>query len=1826
MFVVAISLLLIGCGKKEKPVQTSIPDDALSRYVTAYSQGEISRYDPILLRFSEGLAGAAELQIPQNLSRYKLEISPKIEASCLWEDGQTLLIRPEQPLEPGERYSVTVDLNRFFEKVNLPESKFHFSVKVRELYLQLSLKEPAISRVDDLRFYDVEGILTASDRIDPAALEKVLEARYLGKNVAVEWQHAEAVHQHHFKIAALERGKAPRDLELAFDARFLGIEFREKKSVAIYPMEDFKVTDIRAITEPERFVEISFNDPLNGAQSLEGLVQIQGLETIVLIQKNKIKLFPRAATANLIGKVTVRIEPGVLNIVGDRIHKTVEETIDFDDIKPELKILSNGVMIPQGSTSLFSFAAVNLSAVDLRIIEVAEQSILQFLQVNDPDGNRELHRVGKIIFEEKIPLDGDSTLNLKDWNHFSVNLLAKAALQPGTFYRLEIAFRQSYSLYRCEAEAEAQDSSPFQRFQRGGGYEYDDWNYNWWRDRENPCRPGYYHNKSKSINLLQSDIGLICKSDGESAYQIIVTDLKSGKGVANADIKFYSYSLELLGTTKSDANGFARYEKEEKPFFVVAEKGKQRNVLRLLEGEPLSMSKFDVAGMKRKEGLNGFIYGERGVWRPGDTLHIVFLLDDPDKRIPQDHPVKAILTDPQGRQIFEKSITQHVNRFYYFPIPTLAKGLTGNHLLKIEVGGAVFSKSIKVEAIMPNRLKIHYDQSLSYLKPGTVNKLMLQAEWLHGAPAQNLRADVELHYFQAPVNFEKFPDYAFNFPGERYNYDSEKIFDDTLDANGKGEITIKTNKEKSAGRLKAELFTRVFEPGGAFSSDVYSIDYFSFENYVGLKVAVGDKNGILVTDAQHKIEILTVDQSGKPVPRKNIKVELYKLEWRWWWDQGEEFLRNYRRNMYVSAVMEGLVETGLDGKGTYTFQIDREAWGRYLIKVSDTDGHASGKIVYVDWPGWAGRPRDGLGDGETRLMLSADKEKYAVGETATVSFPSSAGAMALITLEKGDEALEMFWRETSADFTKIDIALSEAMSPNIYVSVWYLQPFDQTENDLPVRLYGVQNLAIYNDDKILHPHLEMDAALAPDAPYTITVFEKNDKPMSYTLAVVDEGLLDLTRFNTPDPYNYFYSKQALGVRTWDIYKYVLGRKGLTFNSLLAVGGGEYGDGLQDVPLINRFKPVVSFAGPFSLEAGEKKSHSLRMPLYTGAVRAMVVAADGDAYGYALKRVPVKKPLMVIASAPRLLTPGETLKLPVTVFIGDSIIRKVQIQVRGDEHFSIEGDSRKSIAVKGKSEFTENFTMKTGERHGTGRIAVQVSSGGEQSEYNFDIEIRYPAAEFCERKAMLIPAGESRTIDVEPIGIPGYNRAIAEISQIPAIDLSGKLKYLLEYPHGCLEQTVSAAFPQLYLGNLTKLDFAEMDRLEGNIREAVRKISGFSTGSGDFSYWPGSDYLNGWASVYAAHFLYEAKQKGYHVPENLTRRWLQAQNKLANGWTWKNSYDEAVQAYRLFVLALYEKGMMGAMNRLREGKMENPLSPWFLAAAYQRSGFSETAEKLLTGNSGLAAEYPLFSEDFASALRDKAVMLLIANELQMKEQAFHLANSLIREINQSDHFNTQTLGTSLLALGKNYSSASDTMRYLLQIGKQSSQEKISLHTIESHPLEKADFGQTVNVKNIGKDDIYLSLVRCGLPRLKELQALSQGLALRADYFSADGKPIGVKSLKRGQDFFVEIQVKNLSRAIDYKNLALSFLIPSGWELHRNLNQGDSRAYSNPDFMDSRDDRVLFYFGLKRDTTATFKLIFNAAYSGSFYLAPVQVNAMYQESIVARSSGSWISIEP
>ncbi|HKZ37547.1 MAG TPA: alpha-2-macroglobulin family protein, partial [Chryseolinea sp.] len=856
----------------------------------------------------------------------------------------------------------------------------------------------------------------------------------------------------------------------------------------------------------------------------------------------------------------------------------------------------------------------------------------------------------------------------------------------------------------------------------------------------------------------------------------------------------------------------------------------------------------------------------------------------------------------------------------------------------------------KIETVKPNRLKINLDVGQDKIvTPAFTGKL--DVKWLHGAPGKNLKAAFEVTLARASTSFSKYKEYIFEEPYKNYISETQSVFEGYTDTEGKASFNASLPSNAGfPGFMTAVFRGKVFEESGNFSIDRFSLPFFPYRSYVGLKTPEGERySGMLYTDTTQRIDVVFLDIDGNPVARDNASINVYRLNRYWWWDNAHDNVANYIEGNNAQLMSSGKLNAA-NGKAQWSFKIASADWGTYYIKVCDpVSGHCSGKTVYIDQRGYYGRNSRENKGGATQLSFSSDKTKYNAGDKMNFILPGSGQGRALVSVENGSKIISTFWVETQKGDTPFSIEATTDMTPNVFVNVSLLQPHSQTINDLPIRLYGVIPIGVEDPLTHLEPVISLAEEFQPGQEVTIKVSEKAKRKMTFTLAMVDEGLLDITKFKTPEPWKKFYAREALGVKTWDLYDQVMGAFGSRIERLLAVGGDAESETKEEDPRANRFKPVVKFLGPFTIEGGESKEVKFTMPQYIGSVKTMVVAGYEGAYGHAEKTTPVRKPLMVLATLPRVLGPEETVKLPITLFTQDKKIKTVKIDVKATGPVSVIGEKTRSVTMSASGDLTVDFDLSVKSAIGISKITVSASSGSYESSDEIEIEVRNPNPPVSQVKDMFLEAGKSWNGNVIPVGIAGTNSAVLEISSIPPINLGYRLRYLMEYPHGCIEQTTSAAFPQLYLDVVKDLTEAETARTKYNVTKAIERLKMFITRDGGFAYWPGNDDSDSWGSTYAGHFLLEAERKGYYVPADMIKRWKKYQRNKAMEWR-RNDHKyyntDLIQAYRLYTLASADAAELSAMNRLRELADISLQAKWMLAAAYVRAGQPEAAKKMV----------------------------------------------------------------------------------------------------------------------------------------------------------------------------------------------------------------------------------------------------------------------------------------
>ena len=1850
--LIMMTVGLYSCTRTQKDI---IPSADYAPYVNAYTGGVISQNSTIRIELTHD---QPMVDLNNELKSNPFSFSPSLKGKAYWVSNNTIEFVPEEgALKPGTLYEGTFRLGDFIEvEKKLKEFNFSFRVQERNFTLQLESLPITAAQPNEI---NMKGEVRFSDVVKKEEVEKMLTASDGKKSYPVEVTATDNHTRYLFSIRQIPREADDYPLTITANGNPAGIDRKQSEEVLIPAKDCFRFMSAERIDQPENGIEIIFSAPLSTTQDLKGLIEIPEISSSIFqISENRVFIYFEANTQN---KLTLNIHEGVKDSQGKALGTS--HTISFSEVslKPQVEMSTTAAILPDSKSLIIPFRAVNLYAVDLSVIRIFENNVLMFMQTNSLASANELRRSGRLVYKKTLWLAKDASKDIHHWGDYSIDLAGLIHQEPGAIYRVILSFRQEYSAYPCgggeNQDMKFADSSTSDGLTKVSGsvlseedeaiwntpeayYYYNggtmDWSVYRWTERDNPCHPSYYmdSDRAAACNVFASNLGMIVKRNSLNKLWIAVSNILDTKPIGKAQVTAYNFQLQPIGKGETNGEGFVEITPNGVPFIIVAESEKQKAYVRVVDGEEQSVSRFDVGGKDIQKGLKGFIYGERGVWRPGDTLHISFILEDREKRIPDKHPVALEIYNPRG-QFYTKMIsTQGMNGFYTFDVPTQATDPTGLWNAYIKVGGTTFHKGLRIETIKPNRLKINL--ALPKVLQATDKDFYapLTSTWLTGATASKLKAKVEMSLSKVNTQFKNYGQYIFNNPATDFTTIKTDIFDGTLDAEGKANVMLKVPTATEApGMLNATFTTRVFEPGGDASIYTQTIPFSPFTSYVGINLNQ-PKGKYIETDKDHVFDIVTVNTQGQLVNSSNLEYKIYRIGWSWWGENSGESFGTYINNSSITPVASGNLQTR-GGKASFKFRIDYPSWGRYLVYVKDKEsGHATGGTVYVDWPEWRGRSSKTDPSGIKMLAFSLNKDSYEIGETATAIIPAAAGGRALVSIENGSTVLRQEWIEVSnGGDTKYTFKITPEMTPNVYLHISLLQPHAQTVNDLPIRMYGVVPVFVTNSQTVLQPQIQMPEVLRPETNFNVTVSEKTGKPMTYTLAIVDDGLLDLTNFKTPDPWNDFYSREALGIRTWDMYDNVLGASAGSYSSLFSTGGDAT---LKPADAkANRFKPVVKFVGPFYLGKGKSQTHTLKLPMYVGSVRAMVVAGQEGAYGNAEKTAFVRTPLMMLSTLPRVLSIQEEITVPVNIFAMENQVKNVTVSLQASGGgVQIVGANQQSLKFSQPGDQLVFFTLKTGSKTGKATIHLTANGGGQQTKETIEIEVRNPNPVVTLRNSQWVEAGQSKELSYNLSSSSANNQIKLEVSRIPSVDISRRFDFLYNYQHHCTEQLTSKALPLLFVGQFKTIDKIEAEKIKTNIQEAIRQIYGRQLPNGGFVYWPGNAVADEWISSYAGMFLTLAQEKGYAVHSNVLNKWKRFQRAAAQNWRmpqdasgWQQWQSELQQAFRLYTLALAGAPEYGAMNRMKEQAGLSIQAKWRLAATYALTGKMKPAEELVYNAETTVSPYSSMNQIYGSSDRDEAMILETLILMNRERDALQQAKVVSKNLSQEEWFSTQSTAFALMAMGRLAEKLSGTLDFVWTWNDKQQPAVKSAKAVFEKEIATTPKSGMIAVKNQGKGALSVDLITRTQLLNDTLPAISDNLRMDIRYANLNGTPISVNDIIQGTDFMAITSISNISGTSDYTNLALTHIIPSGWEIYNErmvapetenvAADGSGKSVSKYNYLDIRDDRVLTYFNLRRGETKVFTVRLQATYAGNFILPAVQCEAMYDVNVQARS---------
>lgn len=1825
VFIFAALFVLIGVGcSKGKTV--AFETDGYDK-VFSITESTISRDAVITVKLAEDIQ-TSSIESCMSLSNAK-------KGSWQLVDERTVSFTPESPYDQNTTFDLAVDVGKLLGgkagKVGIVRK---FCVIPAKFAVELGY--PKMQGSNETA-YDIDITVETDVAMTTEEVGKALSAVIDNETVGIGFTpSSEKVKQHSFKISGIARKEKSRTLYLKYNAVSLGFGLTAVGQMdrVLPALDKFEIINVQSTSD--RCVQFLFSEVLDDSVDLREFISVTATDYDFTyrwnIDGNALNVL--CSRDEWPDDTTIYVYPNFKSSRGHTLEKGETYKVFVGWEKPTISFTDNTVIIPAEGKPTVAVNTKNVSGIIIEAVQIQRSNILQFLQVNTLSGSDEIYRVGESVWRKSFDFPWTDDMKNKTVTR-GLDLTELVKKYPDGMFQLKITFAKRHSRYQSSSAMpnnQLEFPSDFVNFADNSYDAYWDsigsrnGQYDFWDYRDNPNHPAYYIASYHSDilckkNVLVSNLALSAKVDTSGKTYITAINLLTSQPETNVEIKVFSYAQKLLEQGQTNAQGSYTVQAPRNDFsFIQAKSGNNYAYLAMNQwNSALNISNFQVDGIRTVEGLKGFIYGERGVWRPGDPLHLCLILQDAQHSLPENTPVVFTLENPLGTLCDKQVLTESVGGFYKITTDTKPDDVTGTWLAKFKVGNSEWTKQVKIESVIPNKLAVEMSVDGGFFTSGS-NSVKVKGQWLTGFSGSNLKTELYARYVSDNKPFDGYENYVFNNSEYTTHTTLSKVWSGTLDENGEANVSLQLDAGKNvSGRLNAVFETRIYEPSGAYSIENKSFTYSPFSSYVGMLMPKSDDEyrTVFYLDKDHNIDFVVLDENGKQVSGSTeLEFKIYELDWRWWWVQDAYTKASYDESRGATLVSQKSVYAK-NGKASVSFNLDH--WGRYLFVVTDVEsGHSASSIEYADYSYWATRNATDVSGSATMLVLTGNQDTYNAGEDAAVTFSANKDATAYITIEKNGAILKQDAVKTVDGTNTYSFKTDTGMCPNVYVHISLVQSYAASSNSLPVRLYGILPIMIEDSKTKLEPVFSVADSFAPNQNCTISVSEKNGQATTMTVAVVDEGLLGLTAYKTPNPWNYFYSKESSQLASYDVFDLVSGSLKGELQTIITVGGSDAALQLANKKA-ERFKPVVQYFGPFALKKGEKKQLQFTMPEYIGQVRLMAVCGSDTGFGAAEKKVPVKSDIMLAPTLPRTLGVGEEMNIPVTVFNTTDSAKNVSVKMTAEG--STKAAQTLSVKLPPQSNDTVFFNLKT-DTAGTTAITFDASIGGKSTAHSkTEIAVKSRGTPHEEVFMLAVEQGKTAEQNIQTIGENGTKNLAVEICKVQPIGIEKNLSYLLEYPHGCIEQITSKAFAQLYIDKLLNLSPSAISDVHKNIESVIQRYPTYQLSSGGFAYWQGDTYEYEWASCYVLHFLTEAKRAGYAVDDDMYNRVLsRVQNTAATITLTDDPYMTAVQSYRLYCLALVGKANVGAMNRLSAKKDLSVYARSLLSLAYVLSGNEQQGQKIFNSISADFPSYRYTGGVFSSTVRDMAVAAMAAKHINHNSAAARFT-ALSQIVNKRSWLSTQEAAWVLLAASRFFNKqGNDTIKYKLVSDGVKIENTLKDIAI-THDIPVDGTTKKVSITNSSGNTFFATLRYTSKVYPGTEIKTQSGLAANVSYIR-NGTTVDPAALKLGDTFETKIQVSSTGKT-DIDNVVLTFPIPTGWEIS-NERLTDVKTAKNYSYMDIKDDVVYVYFDLEYNKPLTFNFNCTATYSGTYFIPAVTCAAMYDDGIKSISVGKKITI--
>ena len=1502
-------------------------------------------------------------------------------------------------------------------------------------------------------------------------------------------------------------------------------------------------------------------------------------------------------------RYSIVLRQGLPSAVGESLLKSADFEIYVRDRSPQVRFTGKNYVLPRVGQEGIPLVSVNTPKVAIDILRIGDRNILSAVRSSDFLAQLGTWRVRKLVNEtgQKVwsgTLDTRQDLNKDVVTAFPV-LEAAPKLEPGVYVMVARAGEKPVTAGMSGADDDSDDSD-------SSGLTGTQW-------------------------FVVSDLGLTSFS-GADGVHVLVRSLASADPVAGAEVRLIARNNEILATLTTGADGHVKFDPGlsrgvgglAADLVVARDPSGDYNFLDIAQAA-FDLTDRGVKGRDAPKALDAYVYAERGVYRSGETVNITALLRDGHGGAVSGLPLTIVTKRPDGVEYKSSVVADQGLGGRAYALPLLSNVAPGTWRVQVfsdPKSAAIGETTFLVEDYVPERLDVTLKPEQPVLRQRESGKIDVEARYLFGTPGAGLDVSGQITLRTiADGAVPNMPGYVAGLQDEEFeavNSDLDDTF--TTDDKGRATVEIPIPETKAPRPLEARIVLHTGETGGRAVERAITLPVLSDAGIIAVK----NTSGELAEGATATFDVIGLSPNGERTARKNVHWSLYRVsnDYQWFNSDGRW---GFERVKSSKRIADGRIDLTTQDPAKIAAQV---GWGTHRLDLSEDDGIDAPTSITFE-VGWSG---DASADTPALLQVTLDKTQYAAGEKMKIAIASRFTGKATVAIV-GERVEDLRTLDVKTGDNVIEVPVNPAWGASAYALVLAHRPLDQAARRMPGRALGVAWFGIDQEARKLAVQIDVPAKIEPRRALAIPLHIANLAPGEeayVTLAAVDIGILNLTRYESPDATKFYYGQRLLATDVRDLY-------GLLIDGMQGTRGAIRSGGDSGAPETNGNKPtqepLARYSGVVKVGADGVAQVTFDIPAFNGAMRVMAVAWAKGKVGQASTDVIVRDPVVVQATLPRFLALGDQSRffLQLDNVEGPAGDYAVDLDIHGPITIAADALRRNlRLTAGGKTAFSIPVT---GSGVGTAVIDLTLSGPNIKLTQSFALKVQPGAAELYRRSVRSILPGTTTTISGDLLAdfVPGTGAVSLAVSPLGGIDVPALLQALDRYPYGCSEQLVSRAMPLLYVNKLAAQEMLPIDGTLGDrVRDTIERVLTRQDSSGAFGLWSAEATDDLWLHAYVSDFLTRARENGFTVPQ---KSFDQALDHLRNAVVNANDVEagkgEAI-AYGIYVLARNGRPVMGDLRYLADTKLasfESPLARAQLAAALAMLGDRGRAQTVFAAAQDKLASMPrprFARADYGSRLRDSAGLLALAAEAKLGRPELVKASLVLEDERAATSYSsTQENGWMVLAA---QALSADAQNLALSIDGDRHQGAY-YRTWRGLALE----GKSTVIGNDGRTDAQLVITTSGNPVAPE-PAAEQGYRIERSYYKLDGKPVDPATIRQNDRFVVVLKVTELEAA--YARLMLVDPLPAGLEIDNpDLFDGGSvddlaflKRDVEPTHTEYRDDRFVAAFDREGKDKATFTLAYmvRAVTPGRYVLPPATIEDMYRPQRFGRMASGTLEI--